>query len=411
MKNRGFCRIFLLLLVILSLAGCGTNNLQYTVKEISESSTVSVNQEERQTDKAAAGNDWTDRGTEQAANESQINKKLSIHFIDVGQADCALLEYDNHFMLIDAGNNADADVIVNYLENQGVGKLDYAIGTHPHEDHIGSLDTVIDTFDIGAVYMPKKAHTSKTYLYLLKTIENKGLQIQTPVPGSHFDFYGLNVQILGPVQEYDDLNNNSIVLKVTYNEISVLFTGDAEQEAETDMLEAGYHLEADVLKVGHHGSDTSSTVNFLDIVRPKVAVISVGADNSYGHPDENTLKKLMNLKATIYRTDQQGTVVVTTDGKEIEVTTEKASDQQEKAVESNTSEIQTENTEYQEIQAPQEPQKEPEQEVIVYIGNKNTHKFHDPACSFLPAEKNQVFFDNREEAVNDGYVPCKKCNP
>lgn len=331
-------------------------------------------------------------GSETAAAETQIQQEaaadaaLEVHFIDVGQADCALLVADGHYMVIDGGNNDDADAIVSYLKNQGVKTLDAVVGTHPHEDHIGSLDAIINSFDVEAVYMPKIMHTSQTFEDVLDAIANKGLKIKAPNPGDTISFHGLPVEFLGPQQEYGDFNNNSIVLKVTAGERSFLFTGDAEETAEKDILDAGYDLQADVLKVGHHGSSTSTSDAFLQAVSPQYAVISVGTGNKYGHPEKVTLDKLQNIGAEIHRTDMEGTVVCSTDGQNIlfngvSTQTETA----DKPVAAETTET--------------------------YIGNKNSKKFHTEDCSALPAENNRVYFENREEAISLGYQPCGSCKP
>ena len=240
---------------------------------------------------------------------------LRVDFLNVGQADCALLSTNGHYMVIDGGNNGDADTILSYLEGQGVEKLDAVVGTHPHEDHIGSLDAIINHFDVDAVYMPKIMHTSKTFEDVLDAVANKGLKIKSPSPGDTIDFNGLEIEVLGPQREYKDFNNNSIVLKVNAGETAFLFTGDAEETAEKDILQADYDLQADVLKVGHHGSSTSSSQAFLQAVKPKYAVISVGVGNSYHHPEEEALQRLQSIGAEIYRTDLQGNIVCTTDGK------------------------------------------------------------------------------------------------
>ena len=198
---------------------------------------------------------------------------LRVDFLNVGQADCALLSTNGHYMVIDGGNNGDADTILSYLEGQGVEKLDAVVGTHPHEDHIGSLDAIINHFDVDAVYMPKIMHTSKTFEDVLDAVANKGLKIKSPSPGDTIDFNGLEIEVLGPQREYKDFNNNSSVLKVNAGETAFLFTGDAEETAEKDILQADYDLQADVLKVGHHGSSTSSSQAFLQAVKPKYAVI------------------------------------------------------------------------------------------------------------------------------------------
>ncbi|MBR2851876.1 MAG: MBL fold metallo-hydrolase [Anaerotignum sp.] len=251
--------------------------------------------------------------------------EMEVHFIDVGQADCALLASGGHFMLIDGGNNDDAEHIVTYLQNAGVKKLDLVVGTHPHEDHIGSLDAAIEAFDIGAVYMPDVSADTETYRDVLDAVEGKGLQVQHPVPGDVLDFNGLPVEIFGPVKEYSNLNNHSIVLRVSVGETAFLFTGDVEIEGEYDILEQGFDISADVLKVSHHGSSGSSVEEFLAYTDADYAVISVGEGNIYGHPEAVTLKRLQNYGMEIYRTDEQGTIVCDTDGKTISFRQERES--------------------------------------------------------------------------------------
>ncbi|MBR2383753.1 MAG: MBL fold metallo-hydrolase [Anaerotignum sp.] len=251
--------------------------------------------------------------------------EMEVHFIDVGQADCALLASGGHFMLIDGGNNDDAEHIVTYLQNAGVKKLDLVVGTHPHEDHIGSLDAAIEAFDIGAVYMPDVSADTETYRDVLDAVEGKGLQVQHPVPGDVLDFNGLPVEIFGPVKEYSNLNNHSIVLRVSVGETAFLFTGDVEIEGEYDILEQGFDISADVLKVSHHGSSGSSVEEFLAYTDADYAVISVGEGNIYDHPEAVTLKRLQNYGMEIFRTDEQGTIVCDTDGKNISFRQERES--------------------------------------------------------------------------------------
>lgn len=312
---------------------------------------------------------------------------LQVHFLDVGQADCALLETDGHFMMIDAGNNADADFIVEYLKNEGVEKLDYLIGTHPHEDHIGSLDTVIDSFDIGTVLMPKKSHNTKTFEDVLVSAKEKNLKIQSPKPGQILYFDDLAIEVLAPIYDYDDLNNCSIVLRVIDGDIEFLFTGDIESKVEADILSRKKDIEADVLKVAHHGSSSSSIHNFIDAVDPEFAIISVGKDNSYDHPAESTVNTLLHSGADIYRTDENGTVIVSTDGETIKIETEKEKENSSKlSVPQNKTDTQ-------------------------FIGNKNTKKLHKTNCATLPAEQNRIYFKKENEALGIGYKPCSKCFP
>ena len=315
---------------------------------------------------------------------------LRVDFLNVGQADCALLSTNGHYMVIDGGNNGDADTILSYLEGQGVEKLDAVVGTHPHEDHIGSLDAIINHFDVDAVYMPKIMHTSKTFEDVLDAVANKGLKIKSPSPGDTIGFNGLEIEVLGPQREYKDFNNNSIVLKVNAGETAFLFTGDAEETAEKDILQADYDLQADVLKVGHHGSSTSSSQAFLQAVKPKYAVISVGVGNSYHHPEEEALQRLQSIGAEIYRTDLQGNIVCTTDGKNIAFNCNSVSGA--------------------EVYADAAKNNTPAEEVV-YIANKKSKKFHLESCASLPDEENRIYLEDREEAISLGYTPCGTCKP
>ena len=315
---------------------------------------------------------------------------LRVDFLNVGQADCALLSTNGHYMVIDGGNNGDADTILSYLEGQGVEKLDAVVGTHPHEDHIGSLDAIINHFDVDAVYMPKIMHTSKTFEDVLDAVANKGLKIKSPSPGDTIDFNGLEIEVLGPQREYKDFNNNSIVLKVNAGETAFLFTGDAEETAEKDILQADYDLQADVLNLVHHGISTSSSQAFLQAVKPKYAVISVGVGNSYHHPEEEALQRLQSIGAEIYRTDLQGNIVCTTDGKNIAFNCNSVSGA--------------------EVYADAAKNNTPAEEVV-YIANKKSKKFHLESCASLPDEENRIYLEDREEAISLGYTPCGTCKP
>lgn len=253
---------------------------------------------------------------------------LKVSFIDVGQADSILIQTPGgKNMLIDAGNNDDGSKVVSYLQNMGITQLDIIAGTHPHEDHIGGLDTIINMFKIGKIYMPKVTSTTQTFKNVITAINNKGMTITTPIPGTTVDLDpDVNLEILAPNGgSYEDLNNYSIVFKLTYGSKSFLFTGDAEGISENEMLSKGYNLKADVLKVGHHGSNSSTTNEFLSAVSPRYAVISVGKDNSYGHPAQTTLDKLKNAGVNVYRTDISGNIVAICDGTNITFSTQKES--------------------------------------------------------------------------------------
>lgn len=247
--------------------------------------------------------------------------QVKIHFIDVGQADSILIQdASGQNMLIDAGNNGDSELVVSYIRELGIDRIDVLIGTHPHEDHIGGLDAVIEKFDIGKIYMPKVTHSSTTYEDVLTAIKEKGYKITTPEAGSKFDLGNAEYTILSPISKtYSDTNNYSITVKLDYGANSFLFMGDAEKMVEDEIMEKGYPIKADLIKLGHHGSMYSSSEAFLDEVDPEYAIISVGERNSYGHPDPEVMVRLEDRDIKVYRTDEMGTIIVESDGSRIEI--------------------------------------------------------------------------------------------
>jgi len=226
-------------------------------------------------------------------------------------------------MLIDAGTNNVGNTVVQNLKDLGITKIDYLVGTHPHEDHIGGMDDVINNFEIGTIYMPKVQTNTKTFEDVLDAISNKGLTITTPEVGYVFEVGNTKCEVMcagtGTTEENSNLNLSSIVIRMVYGEESFLFMGDAEEKNESSRQ----WPQTTVLKVGHHGSDTSSSESFLNQVKPEISVISVGINNTYGHPKKTTLDKLNALGTSIYRTDQNGTITITCDGTNCVVTTEK----------------------------------------------------------------------------------------
>lgn len=257
-----------------------------------------------------------------------VDGNLQIHFIDVGQADSILIKQDNNYMLIDGGNNEDGDMLVKYLKEQGVEKLDYIIATHPHEDHIGGLDDVLNEFDTDLVLMPDKITTTKTFEDFLLAIKNRqdvknknGENVtlkKVPKLEEKYNLGNASFVIYAPnSSSYDELNNYSIVIKLSFGNNTFLFTGDAEKLSEKEMLDKNYDLKADVLKIGHHGSSTSTSDEFLEAVSPKYAVLSVGEDNSYNLPKKTVMDKFKNNNIPVYRTDEQGTIILNSDGTNI----------------------------------------------------------------------------------------------
>lgn len=254
---------------------------------------------------------------------------VSVHYIDVGQGDCELIVTPEKTVLIDCGEKEYYATVISYLKSLDIKRLDYVIITHPHSDHAGAASFVLDEFDIGTVIMPKLPDdlvpATSTYIRLLNVISDKGIDVSYAAAGTDISLGSGELKILSPVAsaDYEDLNNWSVAVKFVHGENSFLFTGDIEKSAEGDIIDSGADLTADVLKVAHHGSSTSSTKKFLNAVSPRYAVIEVGSPNTYNHPNDGTLTRLEKLGAEIYRTDQNGTIVFRSDGHTLTVTTEK----------------------------------------------------------------------------------------
>lgn len=318
---------------------------------------------------------------------------FEVHYLDVGQGDCSLVLCDGHAMLIDGGEASESSKVYAYLKAHGVEHLEYMVATHAHSDHIGGLSGALNYATVDTAFCPVTEYDSKTFSSMVKYLGYQGLSITVPSAGESLMLGSAYVQILGPQGTYDDPNNMSIVLKVTYGETSFLFTGDAERTAEADIISAGYDLSSTVLKVGHHGSDTSTSYPFLREIMPEYAVIQVGKDNSYGHPTEDTLSRLRDADVKVYRNDLQGDIVCSSDGKTVSFTTAK-----NEGVQTNPTVVVT-------------PEADEPDDAGQYIGNKNSKKFHLPTCKNLPAEKNRIYFDSRQAAVDAGQSPCGNCKP
>lgn len=272
---------------------------------------------------------WEDlyQGAGLSSSVTAVEGDVTVHFIDVGQGDCELIKTQNKTILIDCGEKEYYADVIAYIKSQNIEHIDYVIVTHPHSDHAGGMSFILDEFDIGTVIMPKIQEsvipTTSTYIRLLNSIDNKNITVEYADAGKEYTLDDVQMIVLSPVRDYEDLNNYSVAVKFMHGENSFLFTGDIEKEAENDILGNGYDISADVLKIAHHGSSTSSQKKFINAVSPRYAVIEVGSPNSYNHPNKETVKLLENKDIIIYRTDLYGNIVFVSDGSTLNILTEK----------------------------------------------------------------------------------------
>lgn len=385
--------------------------------ESEKAQSVQKEESEDQTSTVTSAPEQKPQAVAETVVETSSNSVLKLHFIDVGQADSILVQTPGgKNMLIDAGNNADGETVVSYLKSQGVKQIDVLVGTHPHEDHIGGMDTVIYNFPVSKIYMPKTISTTQTYEDVVNAITAKELKITVAKSGTSIDIDpSIKADILAPnSSSYDDLNNYSVVIKLAYGQTSLMLNGDAEDVSEQEMLAKRYNLKADVLKVGHHGSDSSTTPAFLKAVSPKYAIISVGAGNSYGHPAPETLARLASAGIQVYRTDEAGTIIVTSDGNTIKIN-KKASSVKPQAppASSNSSSGSGNKTVVVPVPVPSKEEITPapvqpsKNDVTVYITDTGK-KYHSDSCRYLAKSKIPI---KLSEAKAKGYTPCKVCKP
>ena len=321
-------------------------------------------------------------------------RTLTVTWLDVGQGDAAVIQCGGQSMLIDGGKPEKSSYIYAWLQQHGLSYLDVIVATHVDADHIGGLSGALNYASVGTAYCPVTTGTTETFQSFVKYLAQRGKQITVPTAGETFALGGTQVQILGPLHRAEDSNDNSIVLKVSFGATSFLFTGDAERAEEQDLQNAGVNLQSTVLKVGHHGSDTSTSYPFLRTVAPQYAVISVGAGNSYGHPTEAVLSRLRDAGVTTFRTDMQGEITAVSDGQTINFSTAKNATAETLA---NAGAGQNAGT-----------------TAGSYVLNTNSHKFHLPGCASVetisPKNRKDVN-ESREQIIREGYAPCKRCNP
>lgn len=344
--------------------------------------------------------------SDKRGNKTQI-EAMEVHFIDVGQGAATLVICGDAAMLIDAGDDTKGTAIQNYLNKQGITRLDYLILTHPDADHIGGAPVVITKYDIDRVFMSNFEKDNQTYRKLIQALDDKRLSWSTPEIGSSYTLGSAAITIAGPVEQYEDPNNASIVFLLQHGENRFLFSGDAEEEAEKDIVAANADLAADVYQAGHHGSRTSSTIAWMQAVNPTYAVISCEEGNRYGHPHAEVLNRFRERGTLVFRTDEQGSIVAASDGTAI--TWNCAPSDTWQAGEPTGSDAggqQAEITQSQQTVAAGEAVQE-----LTYVLNIKTKKFHKPECSYLPTTNGLDASSDREEIVAQGYDPCKKCNP
>lgn len=272
-------------------------------------------------------NDWNEIGDNLGLSKPAVTAEgeLEVHFIDVGNADCILIRQEDKTMLIDAGERKSKSVLQHYFDTYGVEKFDLVIATHPHADHIGGMAYVLDRYPVERFVMSymDEPPTSSSYENMLEGLLEKEIPVDEAVPGAVYELGTARIQILAPYEADDEANNVSVVTRLTFGDKTFLFTGDAEEKVEKALISGAYPIKADVLKLGHHGSSTSNSTAFLRRVAPDVAVITCGAGNSYGHPHQEVVDRLIRQKVEAYRSDTDGHIVFTTDGATLSVSTRK----------------------------------------------------------------------------------------
>ncbi len=324
--------------------------------------------------------------------ENNVNTSVGeekIHFIDVGQGDSIFVESNGEYMLVDAGEEDKGDIVTEYLKKMGVETIKYAVATHPHSDHIGGIDDVINEFDVENIIMPDAPNNTRSFENMLDAVENNNVNAIMAEPGSSYILGDFKFDILGPLSISDDMNNNSVVIKLVYGDDKILLTGDCSKNEENEILDSGTDLSADLLKAGHHGSSTSSSEKFIEAVNPSAAVISCGKNNEYGHPHKEVVDLYNDMGIDMYRTDELGTIVAECSGNGIKINGNGVTD---KAEEDNSSNEVSEKN--------------------VYILNTKSKKYHNPDCGSVKNIKNKEEYEgSADELKNMGYSPCGNCKP
>ncbi len=352
------------------------------------------------------------------AVQDDAEQEMEVHFIDVGQADATLIKIDGHAMLIDCGTDEAGTKVQYYLMQHGVYSLDHLILTHPDSDHIGGADVIITKFDIGSVFMSPFVKDNKWYEDLMAALAYRRYDWSTPEVGSTYDLGEASFTIVAPNRIYDDPNNSSIALVLEYGDTRFLFTGDASEEAEADIVQNGADISADVYKMGHHGSRSASSDDFLEKVRPRYVVISCMTGNDHGHPHKEAMDRIRKYSPEIYRTDEQGTVIAYSDGKEISWDHEPSTtwacgirtQEEVPVIYNDLMRLEsTEDTNGDTGSAERRPEAD-----VTYVLNVSSMRFHKPDCDSVTEMKPENRQDvdwTRDECIREGYRPCGNCKP
>lgn len=429
MKNKRLTCFLVLLFVIFSLFGCFGNVEDVTSEQaneiISEATLAEATMMEAESILPETENSTIyDTEEETTTSPEPVSQELTVHFIDVGQGDCTLITCGDDAMLIDAGDNNQGTRIQNYIQHEGISKLKYVVCTHPDADHIGGMDVILYKFDCETIFMTDEEKDTATYRDVIDTMENKVYKKTLPVVGEQYQLGDAKFTIVAPSQMSDDSNNNSIALMLTHGKNTFLFTGDAEEDEESDIVKLDLPAGIDVYKAGHHGSKSSSSEELLNAVTPEYAVISCGEGNKYGHPHAQTLNNFRMMGIQVFRTDEQGTIVASSNGEEITwncspstswIAGEPVGTQEEspEPVQESAAIQQTETQAAIDVPPTVAEETSPPASVT-YICNTNTKKFHYPTCSSVDQmkETNKLEVNlSRDEVIAQGYVPCKRCNP
>ena len=437
--------LFLMLIIILGLGSCGivskaekeeTENTGISSAQLlTETSTEKETKEPETEPETEPGTDST--VIEETADSENVSEdyELMVRFIDVGQGDASLITCNGHSMLIDGGRSSSSDKIYTILKDAGIKYLDYIVATHPEADHIGGLAGALNYATVGTAFSPVTEAEGEAFQNFKKYLDKQDVGITVPEAGQQYELGAAVFTILGPISLSESNNNNSIVIKLTCGDTSFLFTGDAEEKEEQDILSSGADLGSTVLKVGHHGSSTSTSNAWLNAVSPSYAVISCGKDNEYGHPAEDVLSRFKERDVTVLRTDLQGDIIFREEnGEQLWCTVEKNTDADVYVAGT----VKTSETDAKVVTSDELPVAPiiaegssssgtvnrgnafTEDNTSVaptgtdYVVNTNTGKFHYPDCKSVKRmkEKNKMFFTgDRQELINKGYSPCGNCHP